>query len=177
MFLINLTPEINARNVERMKLAEGSFPRDVTYCRRYSITSFVALNVTFHQQNPLDTPSTSAPKQCRLVRKTEFLYYNKVPGAVTLLGLLSDESMCGEPEEPVAGHVVVGSDGMAIYSCDSGYRLLAEPNRTCDRDGHWMGHAPQCEGLHRTNCNINPTEVVQFLLNSDHATTRYSLQT
>lgn len=61
--------------------------------------------------------------------------------------LLSDESICGEPEEPVAGHVVVGSDGVAIYSCDFGYRLLAEPNRTCERDGHWMGHAPQCEGM------------------------------
>ena len=122
-------------------------------------------------------PDTRAHKQCMLVRKTEFLYCNQVPGAVRLLGLLSDESMCGEPEEPVAGHVAVGSDGMAIYSCDSGYRLLAEPNRTCERDGHWMGHAPQCEGLHRTNCNINPIEVEKFLLNCDHATARSSLKT
>jgi hypothetical protein len=122
-------------------------------------------------------PVTSAHKPCRLVRKTEFLYCNKVPGAVRLLVLLSDDSMCGEPEEPVAGHVVVGSDGMAIYSCDSGYRLLREPNRTCERDGHWMGHAPQCEGLHRTDCNINPIEIVQFVLNSDHATTSCSLKT
>ncbi|KAJ9579390.1 hypothetical protein L9F63_024503 [Diploptera punctata] len=57
-----------------------------------------------------------------------------------------DESICGEPEEPVAGHVVVGADASAIYSCDAGYKLLAEPNRTCERDGHWTGHAPQCEG-------------------------------
>jgi hypothetical protein len=157
---------INARNKEHIRLTKDSFPRDVTHYRRYRIPSFMALNVIFHQQSPLYMPRTSAHKQYRLVHKAEFLCCNKVPGAVRLLGLLSDDSMCGEPEEPVAGHVVVGSDGMAIYSCDSGYRLLAEPNRTCERDGHWMGHAPQCEGLHRTNSNINPTEVVQFLLNS-----------
>jgi hypothetical protein len=68
-----------------------------------------------------------------------------------LFVLLSDEGICGEPEEPVAGRVLVGSDGVAIYSCYSGYQLLAEPNRTCERDGHWMGHAPQCEGIHRIN--------------------------
>ncbi|XP_021927670.1 uncharacterized protein LOC110833660 isoform X3 [Zootermopsis nevadensis] len=71
-----------------------------------------------------------------------------------------DESICGEPEEPVAGHVVVGSDGVAIYSCDFGYRLLAEPNRTCERDGHWMGHAPQCEEI---VCDSPPTPLFGFL--------------
>lgn len=71
-----------------------------------------------------------------------------------------DESICGEPEEPVAGHVLVGSDGVAIYSCYSGYQLLAEPNRTCERDGHWMGHAPQCEEI---LCDSPPTPSFGFL--------------
>ncbi|XP_068082212.1 uncharacterized protein [Anabrus simplex] len=64
-----------------------------------------------------------------------------------------DETMCGDPEEPVAGQVMITSDSTAIYSCITGYRLLAEPNRTCERDGHWTGHAPQCEEI---PCNIPP---------------------
>ena len=56
---------------------------------------------------------------------------------------------CGEPELPVAAQVVVIGDASsqtAIYSCEAGYRLLAEPNRTCEADGRWTGHAPQCQG-------------------------------
>ena len=61
---------INARNMEHIKLTKDSFPRDVTYYRRYRIPSFVALNVIFNQQSPSDMPSTRARKQCRFVRKT-----------------------------------------------------------------------------------------------------------
>jgi hypothetical protein len=87
--------------------------------------------------------------------------------------LVSDDGICGEPEEPVAGHVVVGSDGVAIYSCDFGYQLLAEPNRTCERDGQWMGHAPQCEGMHIRK-TIRGLNFVWFLLTFDHFKTNCS---
>ena len=77
-----------------------------------------------------------------------------------------DESVCGEPEEPVAGHVVVGPDASAIYSCDAGYRLLAEPNRTCERDGHWTGHAPQCEGIfvYQTELTIHKNIIIIIII-------------
>jgi hypothetical protein len=70
---------INARNMEHIKLAKDSFPRGVTFHSRYRVTSFEALNVIFHEQSHVDMPDTRARKQCRLARKTEFLYCNKVP--------------------------------------------------------------------------------------------------
>jgi hypothetical protein len=64
VFLMNFMHVINAQNMEYIKLTMYVFPRVVTYCTRYRITSFMALNVIFHQQSPSDMPGTSTHKQC-----------------------------------------------------------------------------------------------------------------
>ncbi|XP_070582252.1 sushi, von Willebrand factor type A, EGF and pentraxin domain-containing protein 1-like isoform X2 [Ptychodera flava] len=55
---------------------------------------------------------------------------------------------CEIPDQPVNGHVIIGwSDGhqVAIFSCDSGFDLVHEPNRRECLNGQWLGRPlPGC---------------------------------
>ena len=34
----------------------------------------------------------------------------------------------------------------AAYSCDTGYNLVGDNNRTCQATGRWSGYTPTCQG-------------------------------
>ena len=36
----------------------------------------------------------------------------------------------------------------ATYSCDTGYNLVGDSNRTCQAVGSWSGSPPTCEGIY-----------------------------
>lgn len=55
---------------------------------------------------------------------------------------------CGPVSSPTNGFVFYDSStegSVAIYSCDTGYTLTGDPERTCQADGQWSGAAPICE--------------------------------
>ena len=35
----------------------------------------------------------------------------------------------------------------ATYSCNTGYSLVGNSNRTCQATGNWSGSAPTCQGM------------------------------
>ena len=35
----------------------------------------------------------------------------------------------------------------ATYSCNTGYNLVGDSIRTCQRTGNWSGSAPTCQGV------------------------------
>jgi len=39
----------------------------------------------------------------------------------------------------------------ATYSCDTGYNLVGDSNRTCQATGRWSGNTPTCQGKLLTN--------------------------
>ena len=58
---------------------------------------------------------------------------------------------CGIPTNPPNGqvsHTAGTTFGQtATYSCDPGYNLLGDSNRTCQATGRWLGNAPTCQGM------------------------------
>ena len=58
---------------------------------------------------------------------------------------------CGDLTPPSNGSVAFtfttfGNESIANYSCDTGYILYGDMNRTCQSNGTWSGSAPTCEG-------------------------------
>ena len=58
---------------------------------------------------------------------------------------------CGNLTNPANGqvsHTAGTTFGQtATYSCNTGYDLVADSNRTCQATGNWSGSAPICQGV------------------------------
>ena len=58
---------------------------------------------------------------------------------------------CGTLTEPANGQVshAAGTtfEQTAIFSCDTGYNLDGDSNRTCQATGMWSGSSPTCQGM------------------------------
>ena len=57
---------------------------------------------------------------------------------------------CGTLTDPADGqvsHTAGTTFGQtATYSCDTGYNLVGDNNRTCQATGRWSGITPTCQG-------------------------------
>ena len=57
---------------------------------------------------------------------------------------------CGTLTDPAngqVGHTAGTTFGQtAAYSCDTGYNLVGDNNRTCQATGRWSGYTPTCQG-------------------------------
>ena len=58
---------------------------------------------------------------------------------------------CGAPGLPLGGrdglrlsYTNTTINSIAVYSCDTGYILIGNNTRMCQRNGNWSGHAPSC---------------------------------
>ena len=58
---------------------------------------------------------------------------------------------CGTLTNPANGQVshTAGTtfERTAIFSCDTGYNLVVDSNRTCQATGMWSGSSPTCQGM------------------------------
>ena len=57
---------------------------------------------------------------------------------------------CGNLTDPVNGQVTLTGTTFgqtATYSCNTGYNLVGDSNRTCQATGNWSGSAPTCQGM------------------------------
>ena len=52
----------------------------------------------------------------------------------------------------------------AAYSCNTGYNLVGDSNRTCQATGMWSGSEPTCQGMLLLN-NISTCERMLLLNN------------
>ena len=56
---------------------------------------------------------------------------------------------CGNLTDPANGqvsHTAGTTFGQtATYSCNTGYNLMGDNNRTCQATGNWSGSAPTCQ--------------------------------
>ena len=65
--------------------------------------------------------------------------------------LLNSTGLCSELSSPTNGQVTwtgLTSGSTATYTCDSGYHLIGDQNRTCLSSGVWSGQEPTCESMH-----------------------------
>ena len=58
---------------------------------------------------------------------------------------------CGTLTNPANGQVTHTGRTVftqtATYSCDTGYHLVGDNNRTCQATAVWSGRAPTCQGM------------------------------
>ena len=58
---------------------------------------------------------------------------------------------CGNLTDPANGSVnhTAGTTfkQTATYSCNTGYGLVGDSNRTCQATGNWSGSVPTCQGM------------------------------
>ena len=59
----------------------------------------------------------------------------------------ADQTLCGDPEQPVSSQVNRTSANTVEYTCVKGYRMEGgSPKRFCETSGIWSGQPPQCKG-------------------------------
>ena len=83
---------------------------------------------------------------------------------------------CDDPEtldngEKVSSGSFVGDT--VTYSCNSGFNLSGDANRTCQSDGQWSGAQPKCNRtLNGVLCvqTLRDRSVYHFALNCFHTT-------
>ena len=84
-----------------------------------------------------------------MVRRSKFAFV--VSHDVSLLLTVVD---CGTMTDPTNGQVshTAGTtfEQTATYSCDTGYILVGDNNRTCQATGVWSGSEPICQSM----CNV-----------------------
>lgn len=67
-----------------------------------------------------------------------------------LLPPFSPVARCPSLSNPSNGQVEV-TGSVAVYECESGYRLDGENQRLCDNNtAQWLGAAPQCTRMYNT---------------------------
>lgn len=55
--------------------------------------------------------------------------------------------LCPVLENPANGKVLIGTrvpGSTALYTCNSGYKVVGEDTRNCQNNGDWSGQAPIC---------------------------------
>ena len=68
----------------------------------------------------------------------------------SVASLLFAAVSCGTLTNPANGQVThtTGMFGQtATYSCDTGYNLVGDSNRSCQATGVWSGSTPTCQGM------------------------------
>ena len=65
----------------------------------------------------------------------------------TLLSF-SDDTLCGDPEQPLSSIVNQTSPTTVEYTCLKGYKMTGggDRTRTCSPKGVWAGRPPMCSG-------------------------------
>lgn len=61
---------------------------------------------------------------------------------------------CGDPGTPTNGTTTVSSTtagSVATHTCDDGFILVGERERTCLETASWSAPLPSCEGKHCAN--------------------------
>ncbi|XP_065918601.1 sushi, von Willebrand factor type A, EGF and pentraxin domain-containing protein 1-like isoform X2 [Dysidea avara] len=69
------------------------------------------------------------------------------PGQAVAVIVNDDVVDCGEPDTPSNGGVsdaITTEGSTVVYSCDSGFVLCGDENRTCLSTGMWSGSVPDC---------------------------------
>ena len=73
---------------------------------------------------------------------------------------------CGSLPDPANGsvtHTVGTSLGQtAIYSCNTGYKLVGDNTRTCQATGNWSGSPPTCQGMYVYKLTFSYPMVMHF---------------
>lgn len=72
---------------------------------------------------------------------------------------------CGTLSDPFNGKVTITRmtlGGVALYSCDSGYKLEGNAQRTCGLFGVWSGVPPTCKRKWKvcSCCEYKPRTVI-----------------
>ena len=64
-----------------------------------------------------------------------------------IMAYLADETLCGDPEQPLSSRFNRTSSHEVEYSCVKGYKMeTGNPKRTCQANGIWSGMPPRCTG-------------------------------
>ena len=85
-------------------------------------------------------------RACRLVTCT-FTCSNYACLLKSLLLAVEDCGTLNAPANGQASHTAGTTFGQtATYSCDVGYNLVGDSNRTCQATGRWSGNTPTCQG-------------------------------
>ena len=74
--------------------------------------------------------------------------------------------LCEELAAPMNGSVNVPAreiGSVATYSCDNGFSIDCDPQRTCQADLQWSGEAPTCLGITGIWYLIALTPIIYFL--------------
>ena len=64
----------------------------------------------------------------------------------TKLKYFSDETRCGDPEQPLSSTVDRVSTDRVVYACVKGYKMEGNAERNCLPNGLWSGQSPTCSG-------------------------------
>ena len=62
----------------------------------------------------------------------------------------------------VVTHSTTTLGAVATYSCNTGFQLIGNRNRTCQADSTWTATNPTCEGtlnIHRYSCALRSTHI------------------
>ena len=78
---------------------------------------------------------------------------------------------CGTLDDIDNGGVVMSTstfDSTATYTCEEGYDLSDDVERTCQADGSWDGDEPECirKYMHKSSCDISSYYKISIVVSS-----------
>ena len=86
----------------------------------------------------------------KVIGQFDYLYILSSRVRMACVFLLLTVVDCGTLTNPANGqvsHTAGTTFGQtATYSCDVGYNLVGDNNRTCQATGRWSGNTPTCQG-------------------------------
>ena len=101
----------------------------------------------------LISPSFNSISTANILKKFPSLRFNQLATfsvefyLYTLLSF-SDDTLCGDPEQPLSSIVNQTSPTTVEYTCLKGYKMTGggDRTRTCSPKGVWEGRPPMCSG-------------------------------
>lgn len=87
---------------------------------------------------------SDAPPKCEEIRCTE-----PVLAAHSILSVTGNDRMYGRTlirtaEQPTSSLQTYKVGALAKYRCERGYKIIGDPLITCEENGQWGGHVPDC---------------------------------